>query len=83
MPFFQSLCNQNTVSECRFGLALTDSGTGTLALGDLDTSFYTGDLVVAPVLEEWVLKGDLTINGDIMASDLVIELDSRTAIIVG
>jgi hypothetical protein len=81
--FFQSLCNQQVVTECRFGLVLTSNGTGTQILGELDSSLYNGNLVVTPVLEEWVVSGDLAINGTIFARDLVVELDSGTATIVG
>ena len=69
--------------ECRFGLALTANGTGSLILGKLDSSLYSGDLTVAPVLEEWAVFGDLAINGTVVARDLVVELDSGTATIVG
>ena len=82
-PFFQSLCNQKKVSECRFGLALSDDGTGTQILGELDTSLYTGNLVVAPILENWVLLGDLVVGGEVQETDMPIELDSGTATIVG
>jgi pepsin A len=82
-PFIQTLCNQSVVTECRFGLALTESGSGTLTLGELDTSLYTGDLVVAPIIEAWALTGDLAINGKVVINDLLIELDSGTATIVG
>ncbi|KAL5347490.1 hypothetical protein ACLOAV_007802 [Pseudogymnoascus australis] len=82
-PLFQSLCNQKKVSECRFGLALSDDGTGTQILGELDTSLYTGDLVVAPIIENWVLPGDLVVSGEVQERDLSIELDSGTATIVG
>lgn len=82
-PFFQSLCNQKKVIECRFGLALSDDGTGTQILGELDTSLYTGDLTVAPIIEHWVLPGDLVVGGEVQGRDLIIELDSGTATIVG
>jgi hypothetical protein len=49
----------------------------------LDTSLYTGDLVVAPILEAWALTGDLAINGKVVENDLLIELDSGTATVVG
>lgn len=82
-PFLDTLCAQNVVSECRFGLALTDSGSGTLALGELDTSLYTGDLFVAPILQQWALMGDLAVNGKIVANDILIETDSGTATVIG
>ena len=81
--FFQSLCNQQQVTQCRFGLALTSNGTGTQILGELDSSLYSGNLTVVPVLEEWVVSGDLAINGTVVARDLVVELDSGTATVVG
>jgi Eukaryotic aspartyl protease len=83
MTFIESLCSQSIVSECRFGLALTDTGSGVLALGELDTSLYSGELSVAPIIQQWALTGDLAINGKIVASDILIELDSGTATIVG
>jgi Eukaryotic aspartyl protease len=82
-PFFDTLCAQNVVSECRFGIALTDSGSGILTLGELDTSLYTGDLYVAPIIQQWALTGDLAINGKIVVNDIIIELDTGTATIVG
>lgn len=81
--FFQSLCDQKVVTECRFGLALTSNGTGTQILGELDSSLYTGSLAVGPVYQEWVVWGDLAINGTVVARDLVVELDSGTATISG
>ena len=83
MTFMEALCDQKVVAACRFGLALTDSGSGTLTLGELDTSLYTGDLSVAPIIQQWALTGDLAINGKIVASDVLIELDSGTATVVG
>jgi len=82
-PFIDTLCSQHVVSECRFGLALTDSGSGTLILGELDSSLYTGDLSVAPIIQQWALIGDLAIGGKIVANDILIELDSGTATVVG
>jgi pepsin A len=81
--FFQSLCNQQQVTQSRFGLALTSNGTGTQILGELDSSLYSGDLTVVPVLEEWVVSGDIAINGTVLARDSVVELDSGTATVVG
>ncbi|KFY31701.1 hypothetical protein V493_00881 [Pseudogymnoascus sp. VKM F-4281 (FW-2241)] len=71
------------ISECRFGLALSDDGTGTQILGELDTSLYTGNLVVAPIIENWVVPGDLVVGGEVQERDMPIELDSGTATIVG
>ncbi|KAH8682827.1 aspartic peptidase domain-containing protein [Tricladium varicosporioides] len=81
--FFQTLCTQGKVSECRFGMALYNESIGSLVLGKLDTSLYAGSLTVAPIITGWVPTGDLAINGKIVARDLVIELDSGTATVVG
>ncbi|OBT86051.1 hypothetical protein VE02_05528 [Pseudogymnoascus sp. 03VT05] len=82
-PFFQSLCDQKKVSQCRFGLALSDDGTGTQILVELDTSLYSGDLIVAPIIKNWVLFGDPVVAGEVQERDMLIELDSGTATIVG
>ncbi|PMD39253.1 acid protease [Hyaloscypha variabilis F] len=82
-PFIDTLCDQNVVSECRFGLALTGSGSGTLILGELDSSLYTGDLSVAPIIQQWALTGDLALEGKVIAKDILIELDSGTATVIG
>ncbi|KAF4629757.1 hypothetical protein G7Y89_g8385 [Cudoniella acicularis] len=81
--FFQSLCTQGQVTDCRFGLALHNGSVGSLILGELDTTMYTGSLTVAPILTGWALTGDLAINGNVIARDLTIELDSGTGTIVG
>ncbi|KAL3422802.1 Gastricsin [Phlyctema vagabunda] len=81
--FFQSLCESGKLDECRFGLVLGAEEAGTLVLGGLDSSLYIGDITVAPAITGWVIAGDLAINGDIVATDLVIEMDSGTATIVG
>jgi hypothetical protein len=52
-------------------------------LGELDTSLYTGDLYVAPIIQQWALTGDLAINGKIVVNDIIIEFDTGTATIVG
>ena len=82
-PFFQSLCDEGHVAECRFGLALKTDGTGKMILGEADKSLYNGELSVAPVLEEWFLKGDVAVNGKVIAADALMLLDSGTANIIG
>lgn len=48
MIFMETLCTQSIASECRFGLALTDYGPGTLAWGQIEDSLYPGDLSAVP-----------------------------------
>lgn len=84
-PFFHNLCEQNLVSECRFGLQLDSNGTGSLTLGGVADGIPGGEknLTKVPIIEEWFIAGDLAVNGKIVQSDLVIEMDSGSSGIVG
>ncbi|KAI0470051.1 aspartic peptidase domain-containing protein [Xylariaceae sp. FL0804] len=58
--FFDNLCNQSQVEECRFGLALGTDGTGLMPLGRLDSALYRDDLSSQPLTagwEQWVVQG--------------------------
>ncbi|RDL31832.1 uncharacterized protein BP5553_09234 [Venustampulla echinocandica] len=79
LSFFQTLCTQKKVSQCRFGLVLGADGMGAQVLGELDTSLYDGELNTAPILEPWVVSGDIVIDGKTIATDHIIEMDSGTA----
>jgi hypothetical protein len=81
--FMESLCAQNVLEECRFALALTNSGTGEQVIGTVDTSMFEGSMTVAPIITGWALKGDLTIDGVIFEKEILVELDSGTATVVG
>jgi hypothetical protein len=48
VPFFQTLCNQGVVNECRFGLAFGISGMGKQILGGVDKTLFTSELSEAP-----------------------------------
>lgn len=54
-----------------------------MVLGEADSKLYKGELSVAPIIEEWFLNGDITVNGQIIAQQQLIELDSGTANIIG
>jgi pepsin A len=82
-PFFHTLCAENAVKECRFGLALKQDGTGKMVLGEADKNLYKGELSVAPIIEEWFLTGDVALNSQVIAPNAFIELDSGTANIIG
>ncbi|PYI09853.1 acid protease [Aspergillus sclerotiicarbonarius CBS 121057] len=82
-PFFHSLCNQGQVSLCRFGLALGKNETGVQVLGELDSSLFQGNLTSTSVIQEWVFFADLALENTIIASDILVELDSGTATITG
>lgn len=54
-----------------------------MVLGEADSRQYKGELSVAPIIEEWFLNGDVTVNGQVIAQEQLIELDSGTANIIG
>ncbi|OHW90382.1 aspartic protease precursor, partial [Colletotrichum incanum] len=41
-PFFHRLCEQGTIKECRFGLALKRDGTGLQVVGEVDETLFSG-----------------------------------------
>ena len=86
--FFESLCDQLSVQECRFGLALWDNGIGTQILGGVDNSRFAGLLSVAPVpyfdsTKAWVLSSDVVIDGDINFQNVTVLMDSGTTNVIG
>ncbi|TVY71282.1 Aspartic protease, partial [Lachnellula suecica] len=83
--FFHNLCDQNLISECRFGLALEGDGTGTLTFGAIGNALQGGEqsLTRVPIIEEWFVGGDLAVNGSVIQRDLVVEFDSGTSGIIG
>jgi hypothetical protein len=81
--FFETLCNDKVVSSCRFGLALNSDGTGSHFLGEIDSTVYDGELTLVPTLDEWVVSGDVSINGKVYASDATVLMDSGTPGITG
>ncbi|KAM0458576.1 hypothetical protein ACHAPV_005968 [Trichoderma viride] len=82
-PFFQSLCDQGSLSSCRFGLALTADETGTLYYGTVATDQFSGDLVSVSASDEWIVTGDVTLNGKTVRSSVSIITDSGTTVIFG
>lgn len=82
-PWFQNLCDQQKVPECRFGLAFNTDGTGTQILGFLDQSRFPGSLTVAPLIDEWVLYGDVALNGKVIEPNRNLFTDSGTTTIQG
>lgn len=62
-PFFQHLCDEGQVDECRFGLGLETSGTGSLSLGGVDRSLLSGDMATAPIYgQQWIIQGGLPLD---------------------
>lgn len=82
-PFFQSLCNQGTLTSCRFGLSLRTNGTGTLHYGAVVTGDFSGSLVTVPTAGEWGVNGDITVNGKVVTQGASIITDSGTTVVFG
>ncbi|KAL7939310.1 aspartic peptidase domain-containing protein [Trichoderma chlorosporum] len=82
-PFFQSLCDQGTLSSCRFGLALNADQTGTLYYGSVATGIFSGSLTSVSASDEWVVTGDVTLNGSTVQRSASIITDSGTTVIFG
>ncbi|KAJ5757802.1 acid protease [Penicillium nucicola] len=80
-PFFQSLCNQRKVPECRFGITL-GCNRGTQVLGRLDKSLFQGELTTTSIVQEWVIFADLAFNGKPFKKDVLVELDTGTGTII-
>jgi hypothetical protein len=40
-----------------------------MVLGEADSSLYKSELSVAPIIEEWFLNGDVTVNGQVIAQE--------------
>ena len=83
VPFFQSLCNANAVSSCRFGLAFGTSGNGKQVLGALDSTLYTGSMTTVDIESQWTVTGNSAVNGQTLQSNQNFILDSGTANVIG
>ena len=91
VPFFQQLCDQGVVEECRFGLAYGTSGKGKQILGGVDHSLFDGPLHKSPVNlavgTTVAIQGDLVYfdkNGDHKrVADQSIVFDSGTSNVIG
>ncbi|KAM3074119.1 hypothetical protein ACMFMG_003059 [Clarireedia jacksonii] len=85
-PFFHNLCEQGSIEECRFGLALHTNDTGSLTLGGLDFNLVPGGnaaLTKVPLVLEWFAYGDIVLDGKYVFKDAPLEFDSGTTGIVG
>lgn len=82
-PFFQSLCDQGQIEECRFGIALGSEGKGKQIIGALANSLYQGDLITTSILFEWFFYADIALGGRIIKQNVPVELDTGTATIIG
>jgi pepsin A len=82
-PFFHSLCEQGSVSPCRFGITLGNNEKGTQVLGALDKSLFKGELSTTSIIQEWALYANIALDRRIIKKDALIELDTGTATVIG
>jgi cathepsin D len=76
-PFFQNLCDQKVVDQCRYGLAFGTNGTGVQVLGGVDEHLVSGSFVYSDVSSN--LLGSVVADGKTILTDQIIILDSGTA----
>ncbi|PVI07960.1 acid protease [Periconia macrospinosa] len=81
--WFENLCTEKAVPECRYGLAFNTNKTGVQYLGGVENSVFKGDLVTTPLEVQWVTWGDVAVNGEIIARDTRMLTDMGTAVIWG
>jgi len=81
--FFQSLCDQGSLSSCRFGLALRTDQTGELFYGRVATELFSGSLTSVSTIDEWIITGHVTVNGATVHDNVTIITDSGTTVIFG
>ncbi|QPH02360.1 hypothetical protein C2857_006569 [Epichloe festucae Fl1] len=81
--FIRSLCDQGSLSSCRFGLALKTDWTGELYYGTVPADLFAGSLATVPIQGEWAVFGALTLNGKTIWADVKLITDSGTAVIFG
>ena len=86
-PFFENLCAQGVVADCRFGLAFGTDGTGEQILGALDSGLFEGsNLTTVKAQDQWVVTADVYVGGEAgkrVASRQDVVLDSGTANVIG
>ena len=77
-PFFQTLCDQGRVEECRFGLAFGTEGVGKQIFGGVNSSLFAGKLETAAVQKQWLVNGSAIAGKEVISNQRII-LDSGTA----
>ncbi|KAJ0164902.1 Aspartic protease [Colletotrichum tanaceti] len=81
--FFHQMCDRGTIKECRFGLAFKGDGTGVQVLGEVDETLFSGSLARANIEEEWRVRGDVRVGGQLVVKDQNMFVDSGTVNVVG
>ena len=93
-PFYQTLCTQRVLQQCRYGLGLGVDGTGQLYMGYLP-ALYSTWISTAPTFYrpssdnvtdsnyEWFLSADVAFGDEIVLEDIGMILDSGSRGISG
>lgn len=82
VPWFQNLCDQQSVDSCRFGLAFGTNGQGTQVLGGVDEN-YANDLATESTTGEWSTSMGIAVNGKTVQTKQPVIWDSGTSVIYG
>jgi pepsin A len=83
--WFQHLCDEHQVKECRFGIAYKTDETGIQYFGYVAEETFEGPLSVGhvPPDDEWSTFGDIAYDGKVITKDQLLITDSGTTIIFG
>ena len=84
--WFNHLCDEGALDECRFGIAYETDSTGTQYFGKVEYDTFEGQLSVAPLYLpgwQWDTYADIAANGKVIERDAMIITDSGTTVVFG
>ncbi|KAF4630113.1 hypothetical protein G7Y89_g8027 [Cudoniella acicularis] len=83
--WFQHLCEEGQLQECRFGIAYQTDDTGMQYFGYVDEERFEGPLSVSPVPSEgeWSTYMDVAYDGEVLLKDQLMWTDSGTTVMFG
>jgi cathepsin D len=83
--WFQHLCDEHELQECRFGIAYQTDDTGVQYFGYVDEERFEGPLSVGPVAPgfEWSTVMDVAYDGKVIVKDQWMITDSGTTVMFG
>jgi hypothetical protein len=83
--WFQHLCDEHELDECRFGIAYQTDNTGVQYFGYVARERFDGPLSVGPVAPgfEWSTFMDVAYDGKVIVKDQWMITDSGTTVMFG
>ena len=82
--WFEKLCEDGLIDECRFGVALETNDEGALILGEQDDSLFDGNMGRDALVDNFSIRVDLVIGSrTLMRENILVELSTRNAFSVG